>query len=183
MDHGDNVIYLVSDDSYFSLGVTEYLKTQQLFVTPILPAFCGRTCFTIKDTILISLEERNQIITVLNIISRHPCRIIFFIDSRYDFPATNLQPLIVCEKTISLHKLKSLCTNSHREKNARLTHDQKYILTELFSGKSTESMARENRYSRRDVSTNKNGVFRLLGIRSFTSQIIALLNFVIAKAS
>lgn len=177
------MIYLISDDAYFSLGITEYLESQQLAVTKLPQTSCGEVCFTTRDIILISLEEKKQIMTVLNIISRYSCRIIFFIDSRYDLTATNLQPLIICDKTVSLCKLKSLCTHSCLKKTARLTPAQRCILSELISGKSPEDIERETPYSRRAVSLYKNSVFRLLGIRSYTSQITALLNFVIAKAA
>ncbi|WJW96583.1 hypothetical protein QVH37_10040 [Enterobacter pseudoroggenkampii] len=177
------MIYLVSDDSYFNLGVTEYLKSQKLLVTALPPASCGDIFFTAEDTILISLEESEQIMIVLETLSQHYCRVIFFIDSKYDFPATSLRPLIMCRKNISLHKLMSICTGTHKKKNARLTRVQRCILSGILSGKSAESMARDTPYSQQYVSTNKNNAFRLLGIRSFTSQIIALLSFVVRSTT
>ena len=177
------MIYLISDDNFFSLGVTSYLDSQNIPVMQLAFDEAKNVHFTSSDTVLLSLKEQAKIMTYLDIISRYPCRTVFYIDLYYEFNVINLQSLIVCKKNAPLRMLKYINNTQRRASSVSLSPSQKRVLSDLFSGEIISNAETVQRYSRRSISEIKIAVFQRLGIKSFTSQIIALLTFVIARAA
>lgn len=176
------MIYLISDDSYFTLGVEAILGSINNSLTPAYlngeKEYIWKPEFTSDDILLIAVEHTEFISGLLEIARNHGTRILFIMDSILDDSITSpsLWSQSILSKKMPLDTLPKLleCEFTYLKDLSFLTRSEIKVMKALTKGQTPYKIASELNLSVKTIFTHKVNALKKLGLNHLNARSVLI---------
>lgn len=172
------MIYIFSDDSYFSLGAHSLLRGNGYPTKIIDIAMLSKVTFESNDSVLLSVDDVHLIDKIYLLASSSGTNIVNMVRgdviSQYCDDAP--MPSFLSKKS-KLSELVSFLESVNNKKNKityNLTIREIEIMNELLKGKSNHKVSKELQISEKTVSGHKLSALKKLGLSGLNSRALVI---------
>ncbi|MGL5389654.1 MAG: LuxR C-terminal-related transcriptional regulator [Serratia sp. (in: enterobacteria)] len=173
------MIYLASDDSYFSLGVAAIFSAEKKGVT-LVDVNLGKEAldkisFTSQDTLLIATEQADIITALLAVTHRHGTRVVLIMDYLFDITSTSIHQGVLNKKMPCSAFFKFLENDFvYLQDLSFLTRQEIKIMRGLTTGKTPQNLSRELNLSVKTICGHKINALKKLGLSHLNARSVLL---------
>jgi DNA-binding NarL/FixJ family response regulator len=176
------MIYLVSDDSFFTLGAEAFFSTENKNVTVIDVNIekerLSTLNFTGEDILLIAIEQADIITALLAIARMHGAKVLLVMDNASDKTLNNINQWSqgVLAKKMPLNDLLNLLEAdfTYLKDLSFLTRQEIKIMQELTTGKTPHNISRELNLSVKTICGHKVNALRKLGLNHLNARSVMI---------
>lgn len=174
------MIYLLSDNNYFALGVKALLLSKGYAVKQIDEEAITDADVDSSNTLILSVSDLSVMRKILR--CARNLKVIVFLDVRRDFRHFHLGNWTICSRRDAGMISGILKCYHYSDAHQYLTFSQKGILLQLSTGKTIGQVAKEMSISEKTVSAHKIHGLLKLGINRSNRMLLAVLYMIIVES-
>lgn len=169
------MIYLASDDSFFTLGTEATFSAAHIVVTQIdanvTKEALSKVIFNSKDILVIAIEQADIIIDLMATARRQDAKVLLVMDNASDSTFSSIHQGVLPKK-MPLEALLPLLEGdeTYLQNLQRLTRQEVKIMRELTTGKTPYYLAKELNLSVKTICSHKVSALKKLGLNHLNAR-------------
>ncbi|QLK62945.1 hypothetical protein GE278_20280 [Enterobacteriaceae bacterium Kacie_13] len=171
-----NMVYLLTDDSYFALGIVSLLKLRNCVVTRIDAEDIGSFTYLSQDTLYLAMSDLSVTKVVLKEVTHLTLEVFVFLNIRPDFKVFRFPKRVVCTKRIQTSFLNSIDETWVNNFRTELTTSQLSVLNAFSLGMNPKQISKKLNISQKTISSHKMSGSRKMGLEGVND--ILLMNII-----
>jgi len=175
------MVYLLTDDSYFALGIVSLPQLRNCVVTRIDAGDIGSFTYSPQDILFLAMSDLSLTKAVLKEVTQLKLEVFVFLNVRSDFKMIHLPKRIICTKRSSGSVLNFIGKIRKNNLQTELTQSQFSVLYAFSSGMNSEQISKKFNISEKTISSHKISALKKMGLEGINNMLLMFIIDVFQK--